>query len=305
MPETSVIVTNWNGKQWLPTCLVALAQQIYRDFEIIFVDDGSTDGSAAWIAEHYPQVRLIEQKPHVGFAAANNIGIKAARGKYIITLNNDTQPDANFLQALVTGVIAPGVGMVAAQMRLWDAPHLLDSAGIEVDWAGFGWNRGFGQPVSEWRLPQEVFGPCAGAGLYRRAMLDEIGLFDEDFYAYYEDVDLAWRAQRAGWQCLYTPEAWVLHKHSATGRLFNRRKVFLLNRNRLWTIMKNYDLVDFLWALPVIAVGDWLSMGKQIWQTKSAIPIRARWLALLGGRKMWRKRVEGRRVRLEWYKGGG
>jgi len=304
VPETSVIITNWNGKQWLPTCLAALTQQTYRDFEIIFVDDGSTDGSAAWVVEHYPQVRLIEQKPHVGFAAANNIGIKAARGKYIVTLNNDTQPDENFLQALVTGIIAPDVGMVAAQMRLWDAPQLLDSAGITVDWAGFGWNRGFGQPVAAWETPQEVFGPCAGAALYRREMLDEIGLFDEDFYAYYEDVDLAWRARRAGWRCRYTPEAWVLHKHSATGRKFNRKKIFLLNRNRLWTIIKNYAAVDFLWVLPLIVFGDFLSLVKQLWQTKSPVPLRARWSAMLGAGKMWRKRGRGRRVRLAWRRVG-
>ncbi len=301
MPETSVIITNWNGKEWLPTCFDALSRQTYRDFEIIFVDDGSTDGSAAWVAEHYPQARLIAQKPHVGFAAANNIGIKAAVGKYIITLNNDTMPDENFLQAMVAGLVAPDVGMVAAQMRLWDAPHVLDSAGITVDWAGFGWNRGFGQPVSAWGTPQDVFGPCAGAALYRRAMLDEIGLFDEDFYAYYEDVDLAWRAQRARWRCRYTPEAQVLHKHSATGRLFNKKKVFLLNRNRLWTIIKNYAPIDFLWALPILAVGDWLSAVRQIVQTKSLVPIQARWSALRGVRKMWHKRHRGRRVRLGWH----
>lgn len=298
MPETSVIVTNWNGKQWLPTCLEALSGQSYRDFEIIFVDDGSTDGSATWVAEHYPQVQLIEQQPHVGFAAANNIGIRAARGRHIVTLNNDTRPDAHFLRELVAGLTAPDVGMVAAQMRLWDTPEVLDSAGIVVDWAGFGWNRAWGQPISAWREPGEVFGPCAGAALYRRAMLDAIGLFDEDFYAYYEDVDLAWRARRAGWRCWYAPKAWTLHKHSATGRLFSRKKVFLLNRNRLWVIIKNYALPDLLWAWPVIILGDWLSAARQLWQTKSWTPLHARGSALLGARRMWRKRGAGRRVRL-------
>lgn len=298
MPETSVIITNWNGKQWLSTCLAALMQQTYQDFEIIFVDDGSTDGSAAWVAEHYPQVRCIEQNPHVGFAAANNIGIKAAQGRYIVTLNNDTLPDEDFLKALVAGLTASDVGMVAAQMRLWDAPETLDSAGIALDWAGFAWNRGWGQAVSNWNEPQEVFGPCAGAALYRRVMLDEIGLFDEDFYTYYEDVDLAWRAQRAGWRCRYIPSARVLHKHSATGRKFNRKKVFLLNRNRLWAIAKNYAVVDFLWAMPLIIFGDGLSMMKQLWQTKSLVPMQARWAAMRGVRAMWRKRVRGRRVKL-------
>ncbi len=298
MPETSVIITNWNGKQWLSTCLDALNRQTYRDFELIFVDDGSTDGSAAWVAENYPQARLIKQRPHVGFAAANNIGIRAARGEYIVTLNNDTRPDENFLRELVAGLTAPDVGMVAAQMRLWDSPETLDSAGIAVDWAGFGWNCGWGQAVSAWNEPGEVFGPCAGAALYRRAMLDEIGLFDEDFYAYYEDVDLAWRARRAGRRCRYAPAAWVLHKHSATGRLFSQKKVFLLNRNRLWAIVKNYAPVDLLWAWPLIILGDWFSALKQLWQTRSLVPLRARWAALRGARGMWRKRRPGRRVRL-------
>ncbi|MDX1520292.1 MAG: glycosyltransferase family 2 protein [Anaerolineae bacterium] len=299
MSTVSVVVTNWNGKIWLDDCLRALQQQTYRDFEIIFVDDGSTDGSADWVAEHFPTVRLIRQQPHLGFAGANNLGIKAASGKYIAALNNDTRPAETWLEEMVKAVNRPDIGMVAAQIVIWDNPDLLDSAGIEVDWAGFGWNRGWQKPVSAAAEAQDVFGPCAAAALYRREMLDEIGLFDENFYAYYEDVDLAWRAQRAGWRCRYAPTARVLHHHSATGRKFADRKVFLLNRNKIWTILKNYDGSMLLWTWPVIVGYDFLSLLVQTGRTRSLAPLKARWQALIGApRVLSTRRVAAKRIRL-------
>jgi GT2 family glycosyltransferase len=299
IPAASIIITNWNGKKWLADCFQALDAQTYPDFEIILVDDGSTDDSAEWVAQHHPQVRLIRQREHLGFAGANNVGIRAARGEFIVTLNNDTRADPGWLAAMVAGLTTADVGMVAAQMLIWDNSDLLDSAGIEVDWAGFGWNRMYGRPATEASRQAEVFGPCAGAALYRREMLSEIGLFDEDFYTYYEDIDLAWRAHRAGWRCIYTPSARVLHYHSATGGRYSSRKVFLLSRNRLWTLIKNFGRWDFLWAWPILIVYDVLSLGYQLWQTRSLAPFKGRWQALMGVGKMIGKRSRShRRARL-------
>lgn len=299
MPAASIIITNWNGQKWLADCLESLRRQSYPDFEIILVDDGSTDGSAAWVAEHYPEVRLIRLEQHLGFAGANNVGIRAAGGRYIVTLNNDTRADPDWLRELIGGLAAPDIGMVAAQMLVWDRPDTLDSAGIKVDWAGFGWNLSAGQPANTAACRRDVFGPCAGAALYRREMLEQIGLFDEDFYTYYEDIDLAWRAQRAGWRCLYVPTARVLHYHSATGGKASPRKIFLLSRNRWWTIAKNVDARDLWWSLVLIAGYDLASLLYQLYRQRNFAPLRARWQALAGLPKMLAKRFPAaKRVKL-------
>lgn len=295
MPTVSIIITNWNGQKWLAGCFQALEAQTYPDFEIILVDDGSTDGSADWVAENYPAVRLIRQAEHLGFAGANNVGIRAAEGRYIVALNNDTRPEPAWLAEMVAGLTGPDIGMVAAQILIWDDPSLLDSAGIEVDWAGFGWNRGWRQPVHTANKPEEVFGPCAAAALYRREMLAEIGLFDEDYYTYYEDVDLAWRARRAGWRCWYMPTARLLHHHSATGGRGSPRKIFFLSRNKIYTILKNYSWFDLFWAWPLLLGYDILSALFQLIHTRSLAPVRGRWQAIRSAPRMLARRKKAAR----------
>jgi hypothetical protein len=154
------------------------------------------------------------------------------------------------------------VGMVASQIRFSHRPDLLDSAGIEMDVFGMAWNRHLGMPVSqEPREAIKVFGPCAGAALYRKTMLDQVGLFDEHYFAYYEDVELAWRARRAGWRCVYAPQAQVLHVHSATGQTGSAFKAYHVNRNRVWTLIRHYPFSRFVvWWLPILLldVATWL-----------------------------------------------
>jgi GT2 family glycosyltransferase len=138
-----------------------------------------------------------------------------------------------------------------------DEPSTIDACGIEVDRAGIAWNRYSDERERlDETAPYEVFGPCAGAALYRRAMLREVGAFDEDYFAYYEDVDLAWRAQRAGWRCLYVPGARVMHQHSSTGREGSPFKGYHVGRNKVWTLIKNYPWPDWLRALPAIVAYD-------------------------------------------------
>ncbi|MEJ2748909.1 MAG: glycosyltransferase family 2 protein, partial [Anaerolineae bacterium] len=248
----AVVIANWNGRSWLQQCLPTLAAQTFKDFSIIVVDNGSTDGSTTWLAENWPEVKLLPQKKNLGFATANNIGIRATKSPFVVLLNNDTLVDPGWLEALLTAVSEPDVGMAASCIVRWNQPDQLDSAGIVVDKAGIAWNRGWGQPATLASKPCFVFGPSAAAALYRRDMLDDIGLFDEDYFAYYEDVDLAWRAQRAGWHCRYTPDARVRHWHSATALKTPNYKNFLNGRNKIWTILKNYDWPALLWASPVI-----------------------------------------------------
>lgn len=289
-PLVTVIIVNWNGRNWLEQCLPTLSIQSYDDFEVVVIDNGSTDDSVAWLAANWPEVLVLPQKQNLGFAAANNIGIQATDSPLVVLLNNDTLANPGWLENLVTAVSDPDIGMVASRIVKWDQPELLDSAGIEVDLAGIAWNRGWGQPVSYALSPSDVFGPSAAAGLYRRQMLDEIGLFDEEFFAYYEDVDLAWRAQRAGWRCHYEPKACVRHWHSATGLINPNYKNFLLGRNKVWTILKNYAWPDIIWFAPLILFFDIIAIIYQSIRSWNLAPLNGRLQAIFRARKMLAKR---------------
>jgi GT2 family glycosyltransferase len=294
LPTVSVVIVNWNGRLWLETCLPALAKQSYSDFEIVVVDNGSEDDSVVWLAEHWPDVRLLAQRENTGFAAANNRGIEAARGSWIATLNNDTIADAEWLANLMAATDGPEIGMVASLVVFWASPDRVDAAGIEVDKAGMAWNRGHGQPVAEVPPVAEVFGPNGSAALYRRSMLTEIGGFDEDFFAYYEDVDLAWRARQAGWRCRYAPKAVVRHWHSATGGQLPWLKTYLISRNKLWTIAKNYRRQELLVRWPLITVVDLVVLVYRLATDRNLASLKGQLAAVQGMAKMRAKRRPGR-----------
>ncbi|MDX1613296.1 MAG: glycosyltransferase family 2 protein [Candidatus Promineifilaceae bacterium] len=276
LPSVSVIIVNWNGRRWLQTCLPYLQEQTYDNVELVVVDNGSNDGSVDWLATHWPHIRVLALEHNTGFAKANNEGIRVSQGDYVVTLNNDTRVTATWLTELVKGVSAADVGMVAACIMQWQDPARLDSAGIEVDRAGIAWQRGWNQPVSSTTVASEVFGPSAAAALYRRAMLDQIGLFDEDFFAYYEDVDLAWRAQQAGWRCRYAPEAKVFHWHSGTAAAIPARKLYLTSRNRIWTLLKNYPSTSLWSSLAAMLLYETMGLGYQLARTRNTVGLRGR-----------------------------
>jgi hypothetical protein len=291
-PHVAVVIPNWNGRHLLDRCLRALQTQTLQDIQIVVVDNGSTDGSADWIALHFPAVHIIANPTNQGFAAAINQGIRATHTPFIATLNNDTQPDPTWLAALLEAVQPhPRVGMGASKMLFAHRPHLINSTGIAIDRAGIAWDRHGGQPDTHPDPhPTDIFGPCAGAALYRRAMLDQIGLFDPDFFAYLEDVDLAWRAQRAGWRCLYVPSARVLHHHSATGVEGSPFKSFHLGRNKVWLLVKNYPLPAGLPYLPLIVLYDLAAVTYALLARRDVHALRGRLAGLAGLIAMWRKR---------------
>ena len=263
MPIVSVIVLNWNGKHLLERCLPSVLGQDYGDYEVVLFDNGSTDGSTDWVSAHFPAVRVLGTDENVGFSRGNNQAIRATESPFVVLLNNDADPAANWLGDLIAAATSdPSVGMCASKMVRADDPTVMDTCGIEVDRAGIGWDRYSGEPErAEETEPYEIFGPCGGAALYRREMLDQVGLLDEDYFIYYEDIDLAWRAQRAGWRCLYVPSARVVHRHSGTVGERSPFKQYLLGRNKLWTIVKNYAWPGWLLHLPSIIVydtGAWL-----------------------------------------------
>lgn len=238
----TVVIPTWNGRHLLERCLHALNQQTFPDFTVVVVDNGSTDDTGDWVRKTHPHVRLVLLQKNQGFAAATNAGIRLTRSPLIVTLNNDTIPAPTFLAHLVAASEHfREVGMFAATLTLPTSPPRVDAAGITVNRLGVAKNTEHRQPLTD--LPQQprlVFGPCAGAALYRRALFEDIGFFDEAYFAYLEDVELAWRARWAGWTCLWVPDAVVQHEHSATGKRNLPFKFWLLGRNRLWTIRRHY-----------------------------------------------------------------
>lgn len=254
-PLVSIIILNWNGQRYLEACLNSLWAQTFREFEIVLVDNGSTDGSvefirtrfAGWLEGQAPVLKLIELAQNEGFSGGNLAGLRHCNpsSRYIATLNNDTEAETNWLARLVEALEATrnyGAAcgpMLFASERAAAYPRLA-SAGIEVRRDGLAIDRQLGQPWQPGGQPLEIFGPCAGAALYRRKALDEVGFFDPAFFAYLEDADLAWRLRLAGWPTLYLPEAKVWHEYSGTGGQGSPFKSFQLGRNRLWVILKNW-----------------------------------------------------------------
>jgi GT2 family glycosyltransferase len=251
-PMVSVIVVNYNGKAFLDKCLGSLSRQAYPAVEVLVVDNGSSDGSVAFVREMYPQVNVIENGENLGFAKANNVGIRAARGELIATLNNDTEVVPGWLGELARAMLSDdGVGMCASKMLRMDDPTVIDSTGICVSRSGACWDRGmFEKDRGQHEKIEEVFGPCAGAALYRKAMLDEVGLFDEEFVSYMEDTDLAFRGRLAGWKCLYVPKAVVYHVHGGTAGYVSPYTVYYGNRNIVWYPLKDFPLPLLLTSLP-------------------------------------------------------
>ena len=224
----------------------------------------------------------------------HKLGIQQSKGDYVILLNNDTELEPGFLSAMVMAAnSAPEVGMVASQILFDHDPTRLDSAGIEVDWAGLAWNRHLGFPVADEPTGLvEVFGPSAAAGLYTRKMLDQIGVLDEDYFIYYEDVDLAWRGQRAGWRCVYAPTAKVRHIHSGTTGRWSSFKAYLLGRNKLWTLIKNYTLGAFFLNLPLILIFEMAAIAYGLFFSRTTAALRGRLAAIRGITKSLAKRRE-------------
>lgn len=235
----SVIIPNWNGRAHLPICLGALARQTRQDFETILVDDASTDDSVAYVEAAFPWVRILRLRRNGHFARAVNAGIAAARADVIVLLNNDTEAEPGWLAALLGALEAhPEAGMATSKLLLFDRRRVIHSAGDLLRVDGRPANRGVWEDDhGQYDDARWVFGACGGAAAFRRAMLNEIGLFDEAFIAYCEDVDLSFRAQLAGYRCRFVPEARVYHHLSATGG--GSQASYLCGKNIINVLVKN------------------------------------------------------------------
>jgi GT2 family glycosyltransferase len=239
-PLISIIIVNWNGARHLPACLNALRAQADRDFEVIVADNASRDESRQLLARDYAEVKVVALPENRGFTGGNNAGIRAAHGEFIILLNNDTEVDPHWLEEIrATFERHPEAGLVASKMKLFDHRDTFHTAGDFYRLDGIPGNRGVWEvDRGQYDREEYVFSACGGSAAYRKAMLDQIGLLDEDFFYSCEDIDLAWRAQLAGWKCVYAPKAIVYHKLSATGG--GATASFYDGRNSLYVIAKNY-----------------------------------------------------------------
>ncbi|MBI5118080.1 glycosyltransferase family 2 protein [Candidatus Poribacteria bacterium] len=240
-PTISVVIPTFNGSRYIPDCLNSLEQQLRKPEEIILVDDGSTDDTASLVASSYPKVRLIELGSNRGFAAAANEGIRHAGGDYVALLNNDTRATAQWLSELERALDEnPSVGSCSSKMLFADRPDVINSIGIGFTCAGTAFDVGYGKRDGDrYDRPRPIFGACAGAAMYKRKLFDEVGLFDEDLFMWYEDADLSFRAQLAGYKCRYVPTAVVYHVGGGTASPANKSHIYYCSRNQILVLAKN------------------------------------------------------------------
>jgi len=243
----SVIILNWNGRIHLKECLDSLRYQTYKDFEVIFVDNGSTDNSVEFVRENFPDVKILTLNKNVGFSKGNNEGIKIAKSEYIVLLNNDTKVDKYWLEELYKSVCKhTEISFFASKIIYYDETEKIDSAGDGYAICGAPFKIGHYENKSKHSREKIIFGACAGASLYRKEMLDDIGLLDEDFFAIYEDGDLNFRAQLKGYKCLFVPSAIVYHKGSSSIGTLSDFYVYYGQRNVEYVYIKNMPFLLIL-----------------------------------------------------------
>jgi GT2 family glycosyltransferase len=257
-PRLTVVIPNWNGERFLSLCLGSLRRQTLRAFETVLVDNASSDGSIELVQRDFPEVRVVSLSENLGFSAAVNAGIKVSEAEYVALLNNDTEQDPGWLEALVRAAERhPEAGFFASKLVDFRDRRLLDGAGDALRLSGLPYRLGHGEvDRGQFDAPGYVFSACGAAALYRREMLDDVGLFDEDFVSYCEDGDLSFRAQLAGYRCLYVPDAVVYHMGSAsTGGKRSATATRLGTRNSLSLLVKNLPLSAVPHILPFFVLG--------------------------------------------------
>jgi GT2 family glycosyltransferase len=287
--RVSAVVVNYRQRDLLRSCLESLREALRRvdgGYEIIVVDNGSSDGSSAMVGAEFPEASLIELSANSGFAGGVSVGIQHAKGDWILCVNNDATVAPDAIDELLRTAESGGgeIGSVAAQMVFADQPGIINSAGIVVDMLGVASDRLLGEPVhASETTPVEVFGASAGAALYRRAMLEEAP-FDETFFAYLEDVDVAWRAHMRGWKSIYVPTAVVRHHHSMTAVHGSPFKYYWTGRNRVRILARNATAGQLVRFGMFMLAFDLAYVGFVLVRDRSLAPVRGR----IDGLRSWR-----------------
>jgi GT2 family glycosyltransferase len=274
------VVPNWNGRDLLDTVLESLAAQDFGQVGVIVVDNGSDDGSLEHLANHWPAVAVLENGSNLGFSPAVNRGIQNTEGEYVALVNNDMRLEPQWVGRLVEALDKnPNAASAACKIRMVHEPDLLDGAGDLVGWDGYAARRGQGEPDrGQYDESEMVFSACAGAAMYRRSALEQIGLFDEEFFIYMCDVDWGFRAQLAGLDCVYEPHAVAHHLGAATTGNVSGFELFLAHRNMISMMVKDFPLLALVLNLPSSLARRAGSLGKAIKGRQARTLLRA-WVA--------------------------
>lgn len=259
MAIVTVVIPNYKGIKFIEECLASLYDQVEGtpEYEVLVVDNASEDGSVELIREKFPQTRLVCLDSNTGFCHAVNVGIQNSESPFVLLLNNDTKVYPDFIKNLYQTINrSKKIFSVSAAMLAWDKPELMDDAGDVYAILGWALARGKGKPYAAYQKRVRIFSACGGAALYRRSVLDEIGLFDENHFAYLEDLDLGWRARIHGYVNVYEPLARVIHYGSAsTGSRYNEWKTRRAAANSVYVISKNEPILQKLINLPFLLAG--------------------------------------------------
>ncbi len=291
--DAAVVIVNWNSGALLQRCLAAVAAQTLPPREVLVVDNDSQDGSADGVEARFPGVRVLRAGGNLGFAAANNLAAAAVReGGWLALLNPDAFPEPRWLERLAAAAAAhPGYSFFASQLVSAGDPERLDGTGDLYSPSGLAWRRDHGKPVAQApATPSEVFSACAAAALYRRDAFREAGGFDESYFCFFEDEDLAFRLRLAGHRCLYVPDAVVHHVGSATTRRGSDFAVYHGHRNLVWTYVKDMPWPLVLTCLPQHLLLNVVSLAWFTLRGQAGTIFRAKWDAVRSLPRVWRAR---------------
>ncbi len=255
--EVSVVIPNFNGIAFLDSVLASLEGQTLSNFEVILVDNGSTDGSCSFVTANYPWVHLIELSENFGFCGAVNAGIRAAKAPYVLLLNNDTEVKEDFVEEMLAAIRRhKNAFSCGARMVQYHDRDRLDDVGNYYCALGWSFARGRGKDIHAYETEDKIFSACAGAAIYRKKIIEKIGYFDEEHFAYLEDTDIGYRARIYGYENWYAPKAIVYHVGSGTsGSRYNQFKTRYSSRNNIYLIYKNMPLLQIILNLPFLSVG--------------------------------------------------
>jgi len=264
LPLITVVVVTLNNLHLLRNCLNSIYAQDYGAIEIVVVDNGSDEDVRGMLTKQFPEVRMVRLDKNYGFAGGNNRGIEVAQGKYIALINNDAVASPQWISSLVaTAESDSTIGAAASIIIDGNQPEVLDSCGVGIALDGMSRQAMRGMPAPRWTQPREVLVFSGCACLLRMEALNEVGFFDEDFFAYCEDTDLGLRVRRAGWKIVVAPEAYAHHHYSLTGGKYSLQKVYWVERNHFWVAIKNFPWI-LLAMLPIIAGWRYIVQGYSV-----------------------------------------
>ena len=292
MNTVSIIIVSWNSKKYLPRCLESLQKQSYKDFDVIIIDNGSSDDGVIGIQERYADlnIQFKRLKENMGFAVANNIGVRMARGKWFALLNTDAFPDTEWLENLIKAAEKYPNGFFGSQQIQASAPAVLDGEGDVYHISGLAWRKNYASPIQEKYEIETIFSPCAAAALYPRRQFLETGGFDEDYFSYHEDVDLGFRLRLRGLSAYYVPQAVVHHVGSASTGKLSDFSVYYGHRNLIWTYLKNMPSLLFWLFLPLHVFINLYFLGSYSLKGRGRVIWAAKRDAVKDLGKIWMKR---------------